>query len=113
MRAFGIKPLALGPTLLAGALTLSLLILPIIVITTQEALRAVPQSRLALLLMLAWTGVYLVLPVYSGGFVWHINLVVVGYSVLFGMAIAGLLDAGRLGLRAGASGLDLSERARD
>ena len=39
----GIKALALGPTLLAGVLTLSLLILPIIVITTQEALRAVPQ----------------------------------------------------------------------
>jgi phosphate transport system permease protein len=44
VRAFGIKALALGPSLLAGVLTLSLLILPIIVITTQEALRAVPQS---------------------------------------------------------------------
>ena len=44
VRAFGIKSLALGPCLLAGALTLSLLILPIIVITTQEALRTVPSS---------------------------------------------------------------------
>ncbi len=44
VRAFGIKALALDPTLLAGVLTLSLLILPIIVLTTQEALRAVPQS---------------------------------------------------------------------
>ena len=44
VRAFGVKALSLGPTLLAGVLTLSLLILPIIVITTQEALRAVPQS---------------------------------------------------------------------
>jgi phosphate transport system permease protein len=44
VRAFGIKALALGPTVMAGVLTLSLLILPIIVITTQEALRAVPQS---------------------------------------------------------------------
>ncbi len=44
VRAFGIKALALGPTLLAGVLTLSLLILPIIVLTTQEALRAVPSS---------------------------------------------------------------------
>ena len=43
-RAFGWKAIALGPTLLAGVLTLSLLILPIIVITTQEALRAVPGS---------------------------------------------------------------------
>lgn len=44
VRAFGFKAIALGPTLIAGVLTLSLLILPIIVITTQEALRAVPQS---------------------------------------------------------------------
>jgi phosphate transport system permease protein len=44
VRAFGIRSIALGPSLLAGVLTLSLLILPIIVITTQEALRAVPQS---------------------------------------------------------------------
>jgi phosphate transport system permease protein len=44
VRAFGVKSLALGPCLLAGALTLSLLILPIIVITTQEALRTVPNS---------------------------------------------------------------------
>jgi phosphate transport system permease protein len=44
VRAFGMERLALGPCLLAGALTLSLLILPIIVITTQEALRTVPSS---------------------------------------------------------------------
>jgi phosphate transport system permease protein len=44
VRGFGISRLALGPTLLAGVLTLSLLILPIVVITTQEALRAVPAS---------------------------------------------------------------------
>jgi phosphate transport system permease protein len=44
VRAFGVKALALGPTLITGVLTLSLLILPIIVLTTQEALRAVPIS---------------------------------------------------------------------
>jgi phosphate transport system permease protein len=44
VRAFGFKSVALGPCLLAGALTLSLLILPIIVITTQESLRTVPSS---------------------------------------------------------------------
>lgn len=49
-RGLGFKSLALGPCVLAGSLTLSLLILPVIVITTQEALRAVPQSlRLAAL----------------------------------------------------------------
>jgi phosphate transport system permease protein len=44
VRAFGYRAVALGPTLWAGALTLSLLILPVIVIATQEALRTVPSS---------------------------------------------------------------------
>ena len=44
VRAFGYNKLALGPSLLAGSLTLGLLILPVIVIATQEALRTVPQS---------------------------------------------------------------------
>jgi phosphate transport system permease protein len=44
VRAFGFKALALGPTLWAGSLTLALLILPVIVIATQEALRTVPPS---------------------------------------------------------------------
>lgn len=43
-RAFGFQPLALGKTLWAGALTLSLLVLPVVVIATQEALRTVPPS---------------------------------------------------------------------
>jgi len=37
-------PLALGKTVIAGALTLSLLILPVVIIATQEALRAIPPS---------------------------------------------------------------------
>lgn len=44
VRAFGFKTLALGPTLWAGSLTLTLLVLPMIVIATQEALRTVPPS---------------------------------------------------------------------
>lgn len=37
-------PLPLGKTVIAGALTLSLLILPVVIIATQEALRAIPPS---------------------------------------------------------------------
>jgi len=37
-------PLGLGPTVLAAALTLSLLVLPIVIIASREALRAVPTS---------------------------------------------------------------------
>jgi phosphate transport system permease protein len=44
VRAFGFKRLAMGSTLWAGSLTLALLILPVIVIATQEALRTVPNS---------------------------------------------------------------------
>jgi phosphate transport system permease protein len=38
------EPITKGRSVLAGALTLSLLILPIIIISTREALRAVPDS---------------------------------------------------------------------
>jgi phosphate transport system permease protein len=44
VRGMGFKSLAMGPSLWAGALTLGLLILPIVVIATQEALRTVPNS---------------------------------------------------------------------
>src|SRR5688572_8109820 len=39
-----VRILQFGNSLIAGALTLSLLILPIIIVATREALRAVPQS---------------------------------------------------------------------
>jgi phosphate transport system permease protein len=39
-----VKLLSLGPVLLAGGLTLAVLVLPIVIITSAEALRAVPQS---------------------------------------------------------------------
>jgi phosphate transport system permease protein len=44
VRAFGVNRLALGRSLWAGSLTLGLLVLPVIVIATQEALRTVPNS---------------------------------------------------------------------
>jgi ABC-type phosphate transport system permease subunit len=37
-------PLPFGRSVIAGALTLSLLVLPIIIVASQEALRAVPSS---------------------------------------------------------------------
>lgn len=39
-----VRYMAMGGSLLAGALTLSLLVLPIIIVTTREALKAVPNS---------------------------------------------------------------------
>ena len=39
-----VRQMELGASLLAGALTLSLLILPIIIVTTREAIKAVPRS---------------------------------------------------------------------
>jgi len=44
VRGLGLPGWGLGRSLLAGALTMSLLILPTIIITAQEALRAVPPS---------------------------------------------------------------------
>jgi len=43
--ALFVRALALGPTILAGALTLSLLILPVVIIASIEALKAVPQAQ--------------------------------------------------------------------
>lgn len=39
-----VRQLQLGGSLLSGALTLSLLVLPIIIVTTREAIKAVPKS---------------------------------------------------------------------
>jgi phosphate transport system permease protein len=43
--ALFVRGMGLGSTLLAGALTLSLLILPILIIASMEALRAVPRAQ--------------------------------------------------------------------
>jgi len=42
--ALFVRVLHLGPTVLAGALTMTILVFPYVVITTQEAVRAVPAS---------------------------------------------------------------------
>jgi phosphate transport system permease protein len=39
-----VRMMAMGPSVLAGACTLGLLVLPVIIISTREALRAVPKS---------------------------------------------------------------------
>ena len=44
LMAGDIQLMPLGSTVLAGAFTLALLILPVIIVATQEALRAIPQS---------------------------------------------------------------------
>jgi len=38
------SPLSLGPVVLAGALTLGLLVLPVVIVVSREAIRAVPPS---------------------------------------------------------------------
>jgi phosphate transport system permease protein len=43
--ALFVRALALGYTLISGALTLALLILPVVIIASMEALRAVPQAQ--------------------------------------------------------------------
>lgn len=43
--ALFVRALALGYTLMSGALTLALLILPVVIIASMEALRAVPQAQ--------------------------------------------------------------------
>ena len=52
--------------------------------------------RKYLLLAVAWIAVFLIVPVYSGGYFWHGNLALCGYCMLFGMALdwgVGRIDA--------------------
>lgn len=44
VRGMGIESLSLGKSIIAAALTMSLLILPVIIVSSQEAIRAVPKS---------------------------------------------------------------------
>jgi phosphate transport system permease protein len=68
-----VRTLAMGSSLLAGACTLSLLILPVIIVATREALKAVPNSlREASYAMGAtkWQTIqYQILPAASGGII--------------------------------------------
>ena len=66
-----VRQMQLGESILAGALTLSLLILPIIIVTTREAIKAVPRSvRDASFALGAskWQTIWMqILPAASGG----------------------------------------------
>jgi phosphate transport system permease protein len=77
---FFVRIMGLGRSLLAGSLTLSLLILPIIIVATREALKAVPKTiREASYAMGAtkWqTTWFQVLPASSGGIVTGVILAV-------------------------------------
>lgn len=44
VRGMGIESLSLGKSVIAATLTMSLLILPVIIVSSQEAIRAVPKS---------------------------------------------------------------------
>jgi len=49
--------------------------------------RAGEIYRKYLLLAVAWVAVFLIVPVYSGGYFWHGNLALCGYCMLFGVSI--------------------------
>ncbi len=66
-----VRQMHLGGSLLSGALTLSLLVLPIIIVTTREALKAVPRSLRDASFALGaskWQTIWMqILPAASGG----------------------------------------------
>jgi hypothetical protein len=66
-------------------------------------LRKRPGFRPAGLLFLLWTAVFQLLPIYSGGQIWHVTMPLCGYGALFGLAAMGLADAiPQISLRYGA-----------
>jgi hypothetical protein len=69
-----------------------LAVVAVVVVWFRNARREV-ALRLPLFLLLAWMAIFLIVPVYSGGFYWHANLAMAGYAVLFGYAIAYLFES--------------------
>jgi hypothetical protein len=78
-------------TALNNAVGLAALLL--VLVQWRRIVRANPRGPMVLLLMLGWTCAFLLLPVYSGGYLWHVNLAVIGYCVLFGFAMGAGFDA--------------------
>lgn len=66
----------------AGILTLLLVLCASVLLW-----RAGEIYRKYILLSVAWMAVFLIVPVYSGGYFWHGNLALCGYCLLFGVAI--------------------------
>jgi len=54
--------------------------------------RADAKHRKYFLVACAWMGVFLIVPVYSGGYFWHGNLALCGYCMLFGVAVDWALE---------------------
>lgn len=52
------------------------------------ALPALRQRRPTLAILLAWIAVFLLLPVYGGGYLWHCILPMTGYGLLVGFAFS-------------------------
>jgi hypothetical protein len=53
-----------------------------------------PELRQPGLLFLLWVAAFLLLPVYSGGSIWHVTMPLCGYGALFGLAVWGSLQPG-------------------
>lgn len=51
--------------------------------------------RLPGILMIVWIPIFLVLPTYSGAFLWHMSLALTGYAALLGVAVARLAKSAR------------------
>ena len=75
--------LGMSPSILVGSLTLSILVLPILVRTTQEALKTVPQSYRE--------GAFAL-----GGTKWHIIRTIILPSSLNGIIVGTILAIGRM-----------------
>jgi hypothetical protein len=48
--------------------------------------------RPVFVLLAAWIPVFLFVPAFSGGYLWHANLVIAGYAILFGVAFSWVID---------------------
>jgi len=88
----------------AHATRLNMVVGCVVLLATAAAWAALPAlrgRRFALSLLLAWIGVFLAIPIYSGGSLWHVILPMSGYGLLVGFAFSAATARLRPGRRAG------------
>jgi tetratricopeptide (TPR) repeat protein len=67
----------------------------VLLVWVRSIIRSV-EDRYRVLILLGWIAIFVAIPVYSGGYLWHANLALAGYAIFFGAGFARILGTIRL-----------------
>jgi hypothetical protein len=69
--------------------------LSVLLVWVRSVIRSV-EDRYRVLILLGWIAIFVAIPVYSGGYLWHANLALVGYAIFFGVGFARIFEMIRI-----------------